>query len=159
MDVRDIVRMANQITDFFAVYPKQEALDGIAKHIHATWEPRLRDALKAHIDTGGAGLNPLCIESMRGYFKARKARTPDALTRPDRMRRRAQSRVLRSGAVTAANAKFDRAKRAGIHFYDVRSWPTANLRWVTRSGGRECGGRRRARRTAGASAPPHACRA
>jgi len=44
MEVRDIVRMANQITDFFAVYPKQEALDGIAKHIHATWEPRLQRA-------------------------------------------------------------------------------------------------------------------
>jgi formate dehydrogenase subunit delta len=53
MDVRDAVRMANQITDFFAAYPKQEALDGIAKHIHATWEPRLRKTLKAHLDTGG----------------------------------------------------------------------------------------------------------
>jgi hypothetical protein len=52
-DVRDAVRMANQITDFIAAYPKQEALDGIAKHIHATWEPRLRKTLKAHLDTGG----------------------------------------------------------------------------------------------------------
>ena len=69
MEVRDIVRMANSITDFFAVYPKQEALDGIAKHIHATWEPRLRNALKAHLDTGGAGLKPLCIEAMTGYFR------------------------------------------------------------------------------------------
>ena len=69
MEVRDIVRMANSITDFFAVYPKQEALDGIAKHIHATWEPRLRNTLKAHLDTGGAGLKPLCIEAMTGYFR------------------------------------------------------------------------------------------
>jgi formate dehydrogenase subunit delta len=49
MNTSDVVRMANQIADFFAVYPKAEALDGIAKHIHATWEPRLRNALKAHI--------------------------------------------------------------------------------------------------------------
>lgn len=76
MNVRDIVRMANQITDFFAVYPKAEALDGIAKHIHATWEPRLRDALKAHIDTGGAGLKPLCMEAMSEYFKG--PRSPNA---------------------------------------------------------------------------------
>ena len=69
MNVRDVVRMANQITDFFAVYPKEEALDGIAKHIHATWEPRLRNALKAHIDTGGAGLKPLCIELMTGILQ------------------------------------------------------------------------------------------
>ena len=73
MEVRDIVRMANQITDFFAVYPKQEALDGIAKHIHATWEPRLRNTLKAHLDTGGAGLKPLCIEAMTGYFRGPKS--------------------------------------------------------------------------------------
>jgi formate dehydrogenase subunit delta len=72
MNTPDVVRMANQITDFFAVYPKPEALDGIAKHIHATWEPRLRNALKAHIDTGGAGLKPLCLEAMRGYFRGPK---------------------------------------------------------------------------------------
>ena len=72
MNTPDVVRMANQITDFFAVYPKAEALDGIAKHIHATWEPRLRNALKAHIDTGGAGLKPLCLEAMRGYFRGPK---------------------------------------------------------------------------------------
>ena len=72
MNTSDVVRMANQIADFFAVYPKAEALDGIAKHIHATWEPRLRNALKAHIDTGGAGLKPLCLEAMRGYFRGPK---------------------------------------------------------------------------------------
>jgi formate dehydrogenase subunit delta len=72
MNTPDVVRMANQITDFFAVYPKAEALDGIAKHIHATWEPRLRNALKAHIDTGGVGLKPLCLEAMRGYFRGPK---------------------------------------------------------------------------------------
>jgi formate dehydrogenase subunit delta len=72
MNTPDVVRMANQITDFFAVYPKAEALDGIAKHIHATWEPRLRNALKAHIDTGGVGLKPLCLEAMSGYFSGPK---------------------------------------------------------------------------------------
>ena len=76
MEVRDIVRMANQITDFFAIYPKQEALDGIAKHIHASWEPRLRNALKAHLDTGGVGLKPLCIEAMAGYFRGPTSPNP-----------------------------------------------------------------------------------
>ena len=73
MQVPDIVRMANQITDFFAVYPKEEALDGIAKHIHASWDPRLRNTLKAHLDTGGDGLKPLCIEAMAEYFKGPKS--------------------------------------------------------------------------------------
>jgi formate dehydrogenase subunit delta len=102
MDVSNIVRMANQITAFFAVYPKQEALDGIAKHIHATWEPRLRNTLKAHFDTGGAGLNPLCIEAMTGYFRGPNSPNARRVTRPDRMRRRARSQVLRTEAATAA---------------------------------------------------------
>ena len=76
MDVRDIVHMVNEITDFFAIYPKQEALDGIAKHIHDRGELRLRNALKAHLDTGGAGLKPLCIEAMAGYFRGPNSPNP-----------------------------------------------------------------------------------
>ncbi len=73
MHIRDLVRMANQITDFFAIYPKEEALDGIAKHIHASWEPRMRNALKAHIDAGGAGLKPLFVEAMTEYYLGPKS--------------------------------------------------------------------------------------
>ena len=35
MDNRDMVRMANQIADFFQPYPKGEAIDGIGKKIAA----------------------------------------------------------------------------------------------------------------------------
>lgn len=73
MLVKDLVRMANQIADYFAVYPKSEAIDGISKHIHASWEPRMRDALKVHIDAGGAGLQPLVLEAMSEYFKGPKS--------------------------------------------------------------------------------------
>ena len=73
MHTRDLVRMANQITDFFSVYPKSEALDGIAKHIHASWEPRMRNALKTHLDQGGVGFSPLFVEAMSVYFEGPKA--------------------------------------------------------------------------------------
>jgi formate dehydrogenase subunit delta len=72
MKSSDLVRMANQITDYFSLYPKTEALDGIAKHIHASWEPRMRNALKAHIDQGGEGLSPLFLDAMAEYFKGPK---------------------------------------------------------------------------------------
>lgn len=72
MHVRELIRMANQITDYFKIYPKNEALDGIAKHIHASWEPRMRNALKAHIDKGGEGLDPLFLEAMTEYYKGPK---------------------------------------------------------------------------------------
>ena len=73
MKSADLIRMANQITDFFEVYPKSEALDGIAKHIHNSWEPRMRNAMKAIIEAGGEGLKPLFIEAMRDYFKGPKS--------------------------------------------------------------------------------------
>jgi formate dehydrogenase subunit delta len=69
MNSADLIRMANQITDFFEVYPKPEALDGIAKHIHNMWGARMRNELKVIIETGGEGLKPLCIEAMRDYFR------------------------------------------------------------------------------------------
>jgi formate dehydrogenase subunit delta len=73
MQRADIVRMANQITDYFEVYPKSEALDGIAKHIHNTWERRMRDELKFIVDAGADGLKPLCAEAMRCYFDGPKS--------------------------------------------------------------------------------------
>jgi len=76
MNPRDLVRMANQISDFFAPYPKGEALESIGKHIHLFWDPRMRNQLKAHIDKGGEGLSPLFLEAAGEYFKGPK--TPAA---------------------------------------------------------------------------------
>jgi formate dehydrogenase subunit delta len=43
MHLENLVSMANQIGTFFSAYPdRQEALDGIATHIHKFWEPRMR---------------------------------------------------------------------------------------------------------------------
>ena len=64
MNSADLVRMANQITDFFEVYPKSEALDGIAKHIHNMWEPRMRNELR-----DAASLLGLAEETIRSRLK------------------------------------------------------------------------------------------
>ncbi|MBK8770929.1 MAG: formate dehydrogenase subunit delta [Rhizobiales bacterium] len=53
MEVRDTVRMANQIGDFFKSYPEKEALEGVAEHINKFWEPRMRKFFFAHMDAGG----------------------------------------------------------------------------------------------------------
>jgi formate dehydrogenase subunit delta len=73
MQSSDLVRMANQIAAYFEPYPKQEALDGIAMHIHNFWEPRMRNELKAYVDKGGDGLSPLFLESITAYFKGPKS--------------------------------------------------------------------------------------
>ena len=54
-----LVRMANQIADFFRTMPESEAVAGAADHIQKFWDPRMRTQLKAILAAGGEGLNPI----------------------------------------------------------------------------------------------------
>lgn len=67
MHVDALVRMANQIGQFFEAMPdRAEALEGVAQHLKKFWEPRMRRALLAHVDgDGGAGLNSMVSEAIR----------------------------------------------------------------------------------------------
>jgi formate dehydrogenase subunit delta len=52
MDSQNLIDMANRIGDFFESMPdREEALTGIADHIRRFWEPRMRRALLATLDT------------------------------------------------------------------------------------------------------------
>ncbi|MGE0119607.1 MAG: formate dehydrogenase subunit delta [Dongiaceae bacterium] len=59
MKTERLVHMANQIADFFAAYPREEAVAGVADHLKKFWDPRMRTALVAHVKAGGAGLRDL----------------------------------------------------------------------------------------------------
>jgi formate dehydrogenase subunit delta len=63
-----LVYMANQIGKFFVSQGDKGAVEGIATHIRKFWEPRMRNAILAHLDAGGAGLDPkvrAAIETLR----------------------------------------------------------------------------------------------
>jgi formate dehydrogenase subunit delta len=49
MSVRDIVRMANQISDFFKAYSHEVAVKETATHIRSFWDPRMRHQLFEHV--------------------------------------------------------------------------------------------------------------
>ncbi len=53
-----LVYMANQIGTFFAHQPDEAAIAAIARHIESFWEKRMLAQIFAHLDSGGAGLNP-----------------------------------------------------------------------------------------------------
>jgi formate dehydrogenase subunit delta len=59
-----LVMMANQIAAFFASQPGDGQAAEVAGHLKAFWEPRMLQALYAHVDAGGAGLSPLTIEAV-----------------------------------------------------------------------------------------------
>ena len=58
-----MVHMANQIAQFFASYPHEESVAGVANHLQKFWERRMRLQLHEYIAQGGAGLNSLVIEA------------------------------------------------------------------------------------------------
>jgi formate dehydrogenase subunit delta len=53
-----LVDMANQIGKFFQSQRHDKAVPGIAEHIKKFWDPRMLRAIFAHLDAGGAGLDP-----------------------------------------------------------------------------------------------------
>lgn len=61
MDIEHLVKMANQIGDFFAAYPDRDQAEvEVASHLERFWAPRMRSAIRAHLrDHEGAGLNAL----------------------------------------------------------------------------------------------------
>ena len=63
METRDMLRMANQIADFFKGYPREEALKEAATHLNNYWDPRMRKHFFDYLAKGGEGLDPLIIEA------------------------------------------------------------------------------------------------
>jgi formate dehydrogenase subunit delta len=54
-----LVRMANQIGDYFKVMPDAEAIAGVADHLRAYWTPKMVGEIIAHADAGHSGLSAL----------------------------------------------------------------------------------------------------
>ena len=65
MESDRLVRMANQIADFFKAYPEADAITQVEKHLRLFWDPRMRQALTAHLASGGAGLQPIALTAAK----------------------------------------------------------------------------------------------
>jgi formate dehydrogenase subunit delta len=69
-----LVRMANQIADYFEVMPEAEAVRGAADHLRSFWTPKMCGEIVAWLDQGGGGLNPLAAKAVADLKRA--AATP-----------------------------------------------------------------------------------
>ena len=65
-----LIYMANQIGRFFRSQGHARAVPGIAEHIQKFWDPRMRKSIFAHLDSGGAGLDPAVREAIETLKKA-----------------------------------------------------------------------------------------
>ena len=59
-----MVHNANQIALYFASFPHEEAVAGVADHIKKFWEPRMRRQLDEYLAQGGVGLHALVPEAV-----------------------------------------------------------------------------------------------
>ena len=58
MDITVLVRMANDIANFFEATPdREQASREIAAHLKSFWDPAMRRQLVEHVSGGGAGLH------------------------------------------------------------------------------------------------------
>jgi formate dehydrogenase subunit delta len=64
------VRLANEIAAQFAHRSPTEAATAIANHIKTVWDPRMKQALVDHADSGATDLDPAAA------LAAQKLRTP-----------------------------------------------------------------------------------
>jgi formate dehydrogenase subunit delta len=69
MSVDKLIYMANQIAKFFASQGPQRAILGTAEHIKKFWDPRMRSQILAHLQNGGAGLDPVALAAFEQLAK------------------------------------------------------------------------------------------
>ncbi len=59
-----MVHMANQIAVFFASYPREEAIEGVADHLKKFWERRMLEQAFQYVGEGGSGLHEIAVEAL-----------------------------------------------------------------------------------------------
>ncbi len=66
MDSQNLIKMANQIGQFFESMPNRaEAEKDIASHLKRFWDPRMRRVIVASLDTDDAGsMSPIVREAL-----------------------------------------------------------------------------------------------
>lgn len=60
-----MIHMANQIAIYFASYPREQAVAGIADHLRKFWDPRMRERIIRYVAEEGAGLHELVPEAVK----------------------------------------------------------------------------------------------
>ena len=68
--IEKLVRMANQIADFYGPYQDAEAVSGIFEHLRSFWTKSMREELIAFAKAGGTGLRPRVALALERFSAA-----------------------------------------------------------------------------------------
>jgi formate dehydrogenase subunit delta len=64
-----LVKMANQIGQFFASQKHIDSVAATAEHLSKFWDPRMRKAICEHVSHGGEGLDPVTLDAVKTLAK------------------------------------------------------------------------------------------
>jgi formate dehydrogenase subunit delta len=67
-----LVYMANQIGKFFASQGEAGAVEGKSTHLKKFWDPRMPAKIIAHLEAGGAGLDPPVRAAVESLGKTKR---------------------------------------------------------------------------------------
>jgi formate dehydrogenase subunit delta len=68
-----LVRMANQIGEFYASMPDREAIQGAASHLRLYWTPKMIREIIAFADEGHSGLNAIAARAIDSLKQSESA--------------------------------------------------------------------------------------
>jgi formate dehydrogenase subunit delta len=68
-----LVRMANQIGDFYVTMPEHEATEGAASHLRLYWTPKMIREIIAFADEGHPGLNAVAARAVDSLKQSESA--------------------------------------------------------------------------------------
>lgn len=76
MDTENLVKMVNNIGDFFSAEPDADTgVAGVIDHLKRFWESRMRIAIIQHYENGGAGLSEIARSAVAKLAAERKSLT------------------------------------------------------------------------------------
>lgn len=68
-----LVRMANQIGEYYAAMPEREAIEGAASHLRLYWTPKMIREIIAFADQGHSGLNAIAARAVESLKQSESA--------------------------------------------------------------------------------------
>ena len=68
-----LVRMANQIGEFYASMPEHEGTEGVASHLRLYWTPKMIREIIAFADEGHPGLNAVAARAIDSLKQSESA--------------------------------------------------------------------------------------
>ena len=68
--IQKLVRMANQIGDFYAPFPEEESVKRAAAHLRLYWTPKMIHEIVAFADEGRPGLNAVAAGAVQSLRQA-----------------------------------------------------------------------------------------